>query len=359
MHAAIIAKAIAEHPRDIPPPRVRIVTSSGTSGLAIHAAGIQTALDRAGVNAWLCGYNQRSGHAEVNILFSWAAKGRDGDHNVAMCMTEIDPCGAPTVQALNQLDAVMTPSTFCKRIFEESGVTVPIYVVPHYAELEPIREEQHRASFRFLLVFAWNGPGGAHKDPRTLIQAYLEAFRDSRDVELVLKCPAPELAALVEELQATDLPRITIIRDELSRDGMSALYASCDCYVSPHHAEGIGLPLLEAMAIGLPCIATGYGGNVDFMSDGNSFLLEYDLIPGYQLGPGYAVGTGSSKWAQASREQLQVYMKYVANNPHAAHVLGLRGQEHIAKNFTSKKTATAVLKALEEILQYDAKPQRS
>ena len=43
--------------------------------------------------------------------------------------------------------------------------------------------------------------------------------------------------------------------------------AACDCYVSLHRAEGFGLTLAEAMAIGKPAIATGYSGNVDFMNE--------------------------------------------------------------------------------------------
>ena len=53
--------------------------------------------------------------------------------------------------------------------------------------------------------------------------------------------------------------------------------AACDCYVSLHRAEGFGLTLAEAMAIGKPVIATGYSGNVDFMNDANSYLVDYEI----------------------------------------------------------------------------------
>lgn len=38
----------------------------------------------------------------------------------------------------------------------------------------------------------------------------------------------------------------------------------CDAYISLHHGEGLGLGMLEAFDLGIPVIATGYSGNLDF-----------------------------------------------------------------------------------------------
>ena len=46
----------------------------------------------------------------------------------------------------------------------------------------------------------------------------------------------------------------------------NSLIASCDCYVSLHRSEGFGLTMAEAMYLGKPVIATGYSGNLDFMT---------------------------------------------------------------------------------------------
>ena len=43
--------------------------------------------------------------------------------------------------------------------------------------------------------------------------------------------------------------------------------AGCDCYVSLHRSEGFGLTMAEAMACGKPVIATGYSGNLEFMTE--------------------------------------------------------------------------------------------
>ena len=51
----------------------------------------------------------------------------------------------------------------------------------------------------------------------------------------------------------------------------------CDCYVSLHRSEGFGQTLAETMAIGKPVIATGYSGNLGFMTPDNSYLVDYTM----------------------------------------------------------------------------------
>ena len=53
------------------------------------------------------------------------------------------------------------------------------------------------------------------------------------------------------------------------------MIAGCDCYVSLHRSEGLGLTMAEAMSFGKPVIATAYSGNLDFMTD-TALLVPYD-----------------------------------------------------------------------------------
>ena len=70
---------------------------------------------------------------------------------------------------------------------------------------------------------------------------------------------------------------IHVIDRSLTAEEKDALMAACDCYVSLHRSEGFGLTMAEAMAIGKPVIATRYSGNVDFMNDENSLLVDYEI----------------------------------------------------------------------------------
>jgi glycosyltransferase involved in cell wall biosynthesis len=60
------------------------------------------------------------------------------------------------------------------------------------------------------------------------------------------------------------------------------LYAAVDCFVLPTRGEGWGLPIFEAMAMGLPVIATNWSGQVDFMNENNAFPIRVDkLVPSW------------------------------------------------------------------------------
>jgi glycosyl transferase family 1 len=63
------------------------------------------------------------------------------------------------------------------------------------------------------------------------------------------------------------LPRLVHLDDEISGDEMAALYRACDVLVHPYRGEGFGMPVLEAMACGLPVIVTGGGPTDEFCPD--------------------------------------------------------------------------------------------
>jgi len=53
-------------------------------------------------------------------------------------------------------------------------------------------------------------------------------------------------------------------------------YAISDVFLLPSKAEGLGMPLLEAMAVGIPCIATDCTGMAELLADGRGWLLDYE-----------------------------------------------------------------------------------
>jgi glycosyltransferase involved in cell wall biosynthesis len=55
-----------------------------------------------------------------------------------------------------------------------------------------------------------------------------------------------------------------------------SLYASSDCYLSTSKTEGLGMPILEAMSMGLPCIGTNCTGIKESLSDNRGLLIDYE-----------------------------------------------------------------------------------
>jgi glycosyltransferase involved in cell wall biosynthesis len=56
------------------------------------------------------------------------------------------------------------------------------------------------------------------------------------------------------------------------------LYIACDAFMLTSKTEGLGLPLLEAMAVGLPCVATNATGMRELLSDERGRLVGVKFV---------------------------------------------------------------------------------
>ena len=92
---------------------------------------------------------------------------------------------------------------------------------------------------------------------------------------------------------------------------MWALQASCDCYVSLHRSEGLGLGMAECMLLGKPVVATAYSGNLAFMDADNSCLVDYSLIP---VREGEYPAWQDQHWAEPDIEQAAAYLRRLADD---------------------------------------------
>jgi glycosyltransferase involved in cell wall biosynthesis len=84
--------------------------------------------------------------------------------------------------------------------------------------------------------------------------------------------------ALLENL-AADCPWIDLVLDSRPYEDALSLIADADVVISLHRAEGLGLVPMEAMAMGMPVIATAWSGNMAYMSHRSACLVEYGLTP--------------------------------------------------------------------------------
>lgn len=115
----------------------------------------------------------------------------------------------------------------------------------------------------------------AVKDQATLLRAFA-SLRDSQPalwprMRLALVGDGPlaqELAALVRQLGLAQQVWLAGARDDIP-----ALLAAFDLFVLPSLSEGISNTILEAMACGLPVLATAVGGNVELVNDGHDGRL--------------------------------------------------------------------------------------
>jgi glycosyltransferase involved in cell wall biosynthesis len=107
--------------------------------------------------------------------------------------------------------------------------------------------------------------------------------------------------------------------------------AACDCYVSLHRSEGLGLTIAEAMALGKPTIATSYSGNVDFLNETNGYPVGYSLV---RVGPHSSPYDPQALWAQPDIGSAADALRAVVEDPAEAARRGRRAMSDLAAQFS-------------------------
>jgi glycosyltransferase involved in cell wall biosynthesis len=260
---------------------------------------------------------------------------------------------------VRQVDEAWVPSAYVRRCYLKCGVPGDrVFVVPNGVDLALLQTRQppfplatHKR-FKFLFV------GGTihRKGIDVLLRAYSAAFSAGDDVCLVVKdmgaatfYQGQTAEQAIAESRAAGGPEIEHLTRPLSAEEMAALYQSCDCLVQPYRGEGFGLPIAEAMAVGLPVIVTGYGAALDFCDASRAYLLPAVLgrFKEKRVEPFETLGL---PWlAEPDGDLLRHYLRHVVEQPDEARARGRAAAAYAAEHLGWKRAAEAVLSRLREL----------
>ncbi len=200
--------------------------------------------------------------------------------------------------------------------------------------------------FLFLFMFDYHSAFG-RKNPLAVVEAFRQAFPPGSGATLAIKTinahDDPDGSGALQAA-AAEHPDVEVIDRYVSAPTKNAMLASCECYVSLHRAEGFGLTLAEAMYLGKPTIATGYSGNLDFMSSDNSHLVGYEMTP---IGNCGGIYPPAGIWADPDVEQASHLMRAVFDDPLQARRLGARAAADIRCTHSPSASASSLHSALE------------
>jgi glycosyltransferase involved in cell wall biosynthesis/SAM-dependent methyltransferase len=233
-------------------------------------------------------------------------------------------------------------------------VRMPLPIVPpdpHGAQLEIDVPD----AFTFLFIFDFFSTL-QRKNPLGLVEAFKRAFEPGEGPHLLLKSfngdYKPDRLGQLERA-ADGRPDIHIVDRFVSEGERAALMARCDAYVSLHRAEGFGLTLGEAMALGKPVIGTAFSSNLDFMSPANSYLVDYEMT---KVGPEGENYPAEGHWAEPDLDHAARLMREVYENQDEARARGERAKRDIAESFSLEavgELARTRLKLLGRIGRHD------
>lgn len=183
------------------------------------------------------------------------------------------------------VDMVLPSSEFSKKIFTDNGMSADKQVViPHGIHLDRFRTLgkyplKTKKKYKILANIA---QPHLRKNVPGLLTSYGKAFTKEDDVCLVLKVSkkSPQLG---NDIPFNDIynnfrnsykshGEVEII-DEFLVD-IEPLYNACDVVITMSHAECFWMPGLEGFAANKIVVAPRYGGQLDYMNDNNSILIE-------------------------------------------------------------------------------------
>jgi glycosyltransferase involved in cell wall biosynthesis/SAM-dependent methyltransferase len=221
-------------------------------------------------------------------------------------------------------------------------VTVPDGIGPDRAALGLPDGFIFLFSFDFNSVFKRKNPLGA-------IEAFTRAFGPDEDVHLVVKSinggqHLDDLDRL--RLAAEPHAHVHLMPDYLSASDKERLTASCDAYVSLHRSEGFGIGMAEALLYGKPVIATGYGGNVDFLDESTGYLVDHRIVEVGADAPPY---DPAAHWADPDLDHAAELMRHVVAHPAEAAERAARGAELIRGEHSPEAAGERMARRLETI----------
>ncbi len=267
------------------------------------------------------------------------------------------------VEAMQQsVDEVWCPSNYVRELYLAAGFDPQnVLVVPNGVDPQVFSPGTPggyalgtKKSYKFLFI------GGTleRKGIDVLLDAYLAAFRPDDDVALIVKDfglggfyrMVSQREKIFEAQKRPGTPEIVYNDRDLTGEQLVALYRSCDCLAFPYRGEGFGMPILEAMACGLPVIVPAGGASDDFLDDSTAYRL-----PAKRRSIGdriYDVKLCAEGWLlEPDRIALAQRMRHLYEHRDEGRELGARASARARNEFTWERAAARVIERVTALRQ--------
>ncbi len=240
---------------------------------------------------------------------------------IAYSMFESTKIPNEWVMILNKhFDAVAVPDPFLVEVYKNSGVKIPIFIVPLALNLKPMLEQPLKKERHLPMVFGNLAACNDRKNQLLLVRAFAKAFGNNPNVRLRINCRGGEQEisnAITREIVQQGLTNVEFTQFALNRAEYLKLFQEIDCYVSISKSEGFSIQPREAMALGIPVISTDNSAQKTICDSGlvrtvHSPFQELSICP-WGNSYGYVFNCTVDSVVDALKDVHSNYDKYLQN----------------------------------------------
>lgn len=302
-------------------------------GFAVHGEETKKALARNGV------VFMDDAPVAFHQIPSFAMKPVEGKVNILYTACETEDLPKIFIDGAKKADLIICTSDFVAKIYKKYLPYKPVATVPLGVDSNIF--SYTKRNFKEPFIYLWVGAPDFRKGYDLVLKAW-EPFALRRDMGLIMKTTDGSDTA-----EASG--NIIVERRKLPWTELARIYHFANCFIFPSYSEGFGLPLAEAMATGLPCLFTPYGGVTQFANKKNAFPLKYKMVD-IDLKNGDDII--KTKGAMADVKDIVDTMRYVRDNYKRALIKGKNAARDIDKSFSWNDTGRKIKAIIEEFLRH-------
>jgi len=285
-----------------------------------------------------------------------------GKYNIGFTAgIETTLCSATWIEGMNKMDINIVSSEHSKNVFlntkydkvdqqtkQKVGVveiSKPIEVLLEGADLDiykPIKESEFKElnllkdinsipeDFAFLVVGHWmsGNLGEDRKNIGITLRSFYETFKNKKkQPALILKSSVVNSSYMdrremmkridmIKSLSKGKLPNVYLLHGSFTNEEMNELYnhPKVKAMVSHTRGEGFGRPLLEFSLVNKPIICSGWSGQLDFLQNDFTLLLQGQLTNLHPTVQQKDMLLPESQWFQPNPMEINNSYKEIFNN---------------------------------------------
>lgn len=228
--------------------------------------------------------------------------------------------------AVNTVDEIWAPCQLVADCCKMAGFKGKLFIVPTPAfpvDFSIIPEADIPGippdSFKFYSISQWHNRKGWPE----LLRAFFDEFSEEDKASLIIKTSPinhtlrpqiiEDIRLIKSEFGGKKTAPLAVIHEIISEDQILSIHKAGNCYVAPHHGEGWGMPIHDAILAGKQIIATKFGGVIEFLEDDAFHPIPFEMVPvsGMEWNGAYSP---SQRWAQPNLDSLKKIMRDVYKN---------------------------------------------